>query len=62
MGLQSGTSYMYPDGGSAAAGKIESPVVGVIWVIVRRPADPRRSYLSYLSVAKERMKVICLET
>lgn len=53
---------MYPDGGGAVSGKIESPVVGAIWVIVRGPADPRRSYLSYLSLAKERMKVICLET
>lgn len=49
-------------GGGAVVKKTKSPVVGVAWVIVRSLADPRRSYLSYLSMAKERMKVICLET
>lgn len=39
----------------------ETPVLGAIWVTLRDTADVRISYLSYLSMANERMKVICLE-
>lgn len=58
MKPQSWISCTYPRGG--AAGK-ETSILGAIWLTLRDTADVRRSCLSYLPVANERMKVICLE-
>ena len=51
---------MYPGGGGLLGG-LERPVLGSVWVILRGPADMRRSYLSCLSTADEKMKAICPE-
>lgn len=55
---------MYP-GGSGLLGGLERPVVGSVWVILRGPADMRRSYLSclwlILCMADEQRKAICPE-
>lgn len=48
-----------PPGGGSAARKYGNPCSRVI---LRDPADVRRSYLSFLLTVNERMKVIFLDT
>ena len=58
MGPQVWISYTYSGGGGA--GKHGVPCSWCHLGNVRRPANSR-SYLSFLSMANETMKIICLE-
>lgn len=60
MGCQIWISYTY-SGGGGAAGTQGVPHSGCSLGNFRGPANSRRSYLSFLSMANETMKIICLK-